>query len=471
MGTLTVEEINGRLDNRFRLLTGGSRTALPRQQTLRALIDWSYNLLDDRERHLLRRLSVFAGGWTLPAAEAVCASSGDDCDVLDALAGLVGKSLVVAEPHQGHTRYRLLETVRQYSRDRLDETGERETVQQRHRRFFLALAEEADTHLFGPAQAQWMDTLQADHDNLRCAQDACIADQTCGQDALLLAAALRPFWIRRGFYREGLQRAAAALAHSEGEGDTPRRADVLYAAGILARQMGDYAQAEAFLERGALVCRALGCHKRMAATVSSLGHLASTGGDFVRARDLYAESLTLNRAIGSTLNAAYSLVSLGQAHYRLGEYGMARAIQEEGLAAMRALETDDGIAFALGNLASVALAQEDYAAADTVLREGLALYQRMDNKMGIASALDSLAALALAQSIPRRAVRLLAACASLYQELGVPQSPADQVQFDAMLAQAQLLLPPAGYAFCWEQGRAMSAPAAAAYALDPQDSS
>ncbi len=469
VGVLTVEEINDRLDNRFRLLTGGSRTALPRQQTLRALIDWSYNLLDDSERRLLRRLSIFAGGWTVQAAEAVCAPAGDDTDVLDGLTGLVGKSLVQAEQSRGRTRYRLLETVRQYSRDRLAETDETEAMRDRHRRFFLALAEQAEAHLFGPHQAQWLDTLQADHDNLRAAQDSCLADQNCGQDALALAAALRPFWLRRGAYREGLQRAAAALAHAEADGETARRADVFLAAGSLSQQIGDYAGAQMFLERGLDVCRFLGYQRRMATILSSLGSLAQTVGEFSRARDLHAEGLALARAMDDTLGAAYSLVSLGQAHYRLQDYQTARTLEEEALAAMRGLQTDDGIAFALGNLASVALAQGDNAGAGNALREGLALYRQMDNQMGIASALDSLAALALAQDAPRRAVRLLGACASLYRGLGVPQFPADQAQFDAMLAQAQMRLPPAGYAFCWEQGWVMSPEAAAAYALEPED--
>ncbi len=466
VGALTVEEINDRLDNRFRLLTGGSRTALPRQQTLRALIDWSYNLLDDSERRLLRRLSVFSGGWTVQAAESVCAPDGEDADTLDLLSELVGKSLVLTEQSRGRTRYRLLETVRQYSRDRLDETNEADDLRARHRRCFLALAEQADTHLFGPHQAQWLDTLQADHDNLRAAQDACLDDLECGQDALSLAAALRPFWVRRGFYREGLTRAAAALAHTEGSPETSQRADVFRAAGILARQLGDYQSAQGFLERGLAICRALGDRQRMATSLSGLGSLALTAAQFERARDLFAEGVSLSREMGDTLNAAYSLVSLGQAHYRLGEYPAARALVEESLDAMRALQTDDGIACALGNLASVALAQGDTAGAGHALRESLVLFDRMGNRNGIASALDSLAALALIQHAPQRAVRLLGACASLYDALGIPQPPADQAQFDLMLAQAQALLPPGGCAFCWEQGQAMPAEAAVAYALE-----
>ncbi len=470
VGVLTVEEINNRLDNRFRLLTGGSRTALPRQQTLRALIDWSYNLLGEAERHLLCRLSVFSGGWTVEAAKAVCAMPGDDSDTLDGLSALAGQSLVQAEQAGGRTRYRLLETVRQYSRDRLAEAGETEAVRDRHRRFFLALAQEADTHLFGPAQAQWMDKLQADHDNLRAAQDMCLADNGCGDDALSLAAALRPFWMRRGFYREGLARTVVALAHTEGDAETKGRADVLRAAGIFSRQMGDYAAAQEFLERALAVCRTLGYQTRMATVLETMGSLAVTMEQFERARDLFTEGLALSRKMGDTLNAAYSLVSLGRAYYYLRDYAKVRPLMEESLAAMRALETDEGIASALGNLASIALAQEDWAGAGLALRDGIALFQKTGDQMGIASALDSFATLALAEGLPRRATRLLGACASLYQALGVSQPPADQTQFDAMQRQAQTLLPPDGYAFCWEQGRNMSPQAAVDYALSSEDS-
>ncbi len=167
---LPVDQIASRLDDQFRLLTGGSRMALPRHQTLRAAMDWSHNLLSDPERTMLRRLSVFAGGWTLEAAEAVCMGEGVEAtDPLDLMTRLVDKSLVIAEARDGQGRYRLLETVRQYSRDRLLESGEAEVVRKRHRDFFLALGESAETHRGGPNQVMWLDRLEAEHDNLRAA--------------------------------------------------------------------------------------------------------------------------------------------------------------------------------------------------------------------------------------------------------------------------------------------------------------
>ena len=174
--SLSVEEIDGKLDERFRLLTGGSRTALPRQQTLRSLIDWSYDLLREPEKLFLQRLSVFAGGWTLAVAQEVCAGEGiEQRDVLDLQSSLADKSLVLAEPTDGHTRYRLLETVRQYATERLAETGAREALRERHRDYFLALAEEAAPKLEGAEQAAWLQRLEKEYENLRASLEWSLA--------------------------------------------------------------------------------------------------------------------------------------------------------------------------------------------------------------------------------------------------------------------------------------------------------
>src|SRR5205807_4056613 len=181
--SLSVEEINRRLDHRFRLLTGGSRTALPRQQTLRSLIDWSYDLLHDPEKLLLQRLSAFAGGWTLEAAEQICTGEGvEDEEALDLLTSLADKSLVAVEQNDGHSRYRLLETVRQYARERLLESSGGAAVRERHRDYFLALAEEADPELLGSEQAEWLQRLEEEHDNLRSALEWSLAEAGSQED-------------------------------------------------------------------------------------------------------------------------------------------------------------------------------------------------------------------------------------------------------------------------------------------------
>src|SRR5579884_1260938 len=270
---LAVEQLAQRLDDRFRLLTGGSRTALPRQQTLRATIDWSYDLLSQAERTLLRRLSVFLGGWTLEAAEAVCADAshappraaamgaGEHAAapleagsrenaggpvaaeaVLDLLSRLVDKSLVlVEESAEAEARYRLLETVRQYSRDRLMESEEARDLRCRHRDWFLTLAEGAERRLRGPDQVAWLNRLAQEHDNLRMALEWCRAEEDAGAEAgLRLAGALWRFWRVRGYLSEGRERLEAALAQASASERTAQRAKALYGLAALAWGQGDY---------------------------------------------------------------------------------------------------------------------------------------------------------------------------------------------------------------------------------------
>lgn len=258
---LPIEEINTRLDNRFRLLTGGSRTALPRQQTLHALIDWSYDLLQEQEKRLLCCLSVFAGGWTLEAAEAVCAGADiEDWEVLDLLTSLVDKSLVVFEEREAQVRYRLLETVRQYAQDRLRESQEGDAVLSRHREHFLVLSEMAEEQLLGPAQVEWMQRLEAEHENLRAALDGSIQEMQQGiqsEEALRFCGTLSRFWMIRGYFAEGRQWCERTLAmQSAIQTDTPLsleqsleqrhgRAKTLHGVGTLALRQGDYASSRA----------------------------------------------------------------------------------------------------------------------------------------------------------------------------------------------------------------------------------
>jgi predicted ATPase len=230
LGSLSVTEISSRLDQRFRLLTGGNRTALPRHQTLRALIDWSYDLLHPGEQIMLGRLSVFAGGWTLEAAEAV--TSADDAgewQVLDHLAALVGKSLVLADDVGGSTRYRLLETIRHYAAERLSLRASPELDQTRaaHRDYYLALVETADTHLRGRDEAVWLDRLEVEFDNIRAALAFSLADPGSAEPGLRLAAGLHRFCIMRGHSGEVLQALNVLLERPDARLPTRARARAL----------------------------------------------------------------------------------------------------------------------------------------------------------------------------------------------------------------------------------------------------
>jgi len=264
---LTPDEIAARLDDRFGLLTAGSATVAPRHRTLRALVDWSYDLLSEAERALLRRLTVFAGSGTLKAAEAICAGDGlDRAEILDLLAALVDKSPVLAEAGDGETRYRLLETLCQYGLETLREAGEEAALRSRHRNWFLDLAERAEPWLWGADQVAWLARLDAELDNLRAALDWTRAEgaasRAAGPDrdrpttAIRFSWALVQLWHRQGCLSDGRERLRELLALAPER--TAVRVDILNAAGFLASLQGDLPAARASLEAGLEAARALG---------------------------------------------------------------------------------------------------------------------------------------------------------------------------------------------------------------------
>ncbi|MBM3459804.1 MAG: tetratricopeptide repeat protein, partial [Armatimonadetes bacterium] len=330
--SLTVEELNQRLDQRFRLLTGGSRTALPRLQTLRALIDWSYDLLSAAEQALLCRLSVFAGGWTLDAAEQVCTGEGVEAwEVLDLLTGLADKSMVVAAEQEGATRYRLLETVRQYGQDRLRERDEEAAWRDRHLAHYLALAEEAAPELTGREQAAWLVRLETEHDNLRAALEWSGETGGGAESGVRLAGALWRFWEMHGHFTEGREWLARVL--DAGAGTAPVvRAEALNGAGNLANDQGDYAAARAFHQESLAIRRGLGDRRGIAGSLNNLGNVACDQSDYGAARALLEESLAIKRELGDQRGIAGSLGNLGRTVVEQGDYAAARALQEESLA-------------------------------------------------------------------------------------------------------------------------------------------
>jgi predicted ATPase/class 3 adenylate cyclase len=475
---LPVETLHVRLADMFRLLTGGSRTALPRQQTLRALIDWSYDLLSPREQTLLRRLSVFAAGWTLEAAEAVCPGDGvEEWEVLDLLASLVEKSMVGYEEHEA--RYRLLETMRQYARDRLVERGEAENVRRCHRDFFLRLAEEAKRKLQGGEQAAWLNRLEAEHDNLRVALDWCQVDPDGSQPGLRLATALSMFWEIRGHLSEGRARLAQMLALREPGQRTAAGADALLKAGNMAFSQGDYSAAHAFFVEGLETQQALGNRLGIGAALNQLGRVAAAHGDYAEARSLYERSLAMWRELGERRRLAITLNNLGwvmlmqgEQHaarplfeeslalrrevgdrrammiplYNLGSialnegnYGVARKLYEESEAISRELGDKWGLAMSLHKRAVVARAERDHTLARMLQAHSLTLRGELGDRLGIAECLEGFACLAAAQGQPERAARLWGAEASLRADLGAPNPPdtlADRERSVAVARQA-----------------------------------
>jgi predicted ATPase/class 3 adenylate cyclase len=531
--SLSVEEINGKLDQRFRLLTGGSRTALPRQQTLRSLIDWSYDLLGDAEKALIRRLSVFAGGWTLEAAEATCSddergtatderaqtvqrpasrplSMDVDRDVvLDLLTSLCDKNLLVAEQQEGATRYRLLETVRQYARERLLESGEGDVWRRRHLECFLALAEEAEPHLAGADQAAWLERLEREHDNLRAALEWSAEAPDGAASGLRLAGLLWRFWDVRGHLAEGRDRLSRALAQDRGA-DPSVRAGALNGAGVLAQSQGDYPAARGPLEESLAIRRELVDRPGMASSLNNLGIVGYEQGDYPRARSLHEASLAIRRELGDRLGIALSLGNLGnvacaqadypgaralyeeslaimreQGHrrgvaillnnlgnaaYERGDYPAARALLEESLGIMRELGDGWVIAYSLGSLGEVAREQGDYAASRALHQESLVIRRELGDRLGIASSLEALAALAVRVGAPLRAARLWGAAEGLRDEIGCPTPANQRARYEGQVASARTALADHGaFDGAWAEGRGLTLEPAIELALEHSD--
>jgi predicted ATPase/DNA-binding CsgD family transcriptional regulator len=349
---LGVEQIADRLDDACRLLTVGNRAAPPRQRTLRATIDWSHAMLSEPERTLLRRLSVFAGGWTLAAAEAV--GAGEDIaapDVLDLLARLVDKSLVQAEERDGEPRYRLLETVRQYAAERLDEAGEGPAARDQHRDYFLALVERAAPALLGPDQAAWLDRIAVELDNLRAALAWCADHDPRG--GLGLAIRLTYFWRTRCLFAEGRGWLERLLARSPEP--TERRAEALLAVAYLAIHLSDLDAARGALTAALALSRRLGQPALIGRSLQQLADIGYFRGDYGLARACLEEALSLLRAATDWRNLAAALYRLGQLQVATGEYERAEASLAESLALQRAVGNIEMTSMVLRGLILAAL--------------------------------------------------------------------------------------------------------------------
>ncbi|HLV80471.1 MAG TPA: tetratricopeptide repeat protein, partial [Chthonomonadaceae bacterium] len=456
--SLTLEEIHTRLNHGFALLTGGNRMALPRQQTLRATIDWSYALLTEPERLLLHRLSVFAGGWTVETAEQVCADEEAEEDfslpnrkgkiapaeILDLLTSLVDKSLGVAELHTERTRYRMLETVRQYGAEKLRESGEEAEYKRRHCVWCLTLAEAAAPKLTGPEQGEWLQRLEREYDNLQAAlfwslqiaegRDADPQPSAHRQIPLRLCAALGQFWRMRGHLeggRSGCEAAlkteeaqertvalaqtwgqAGALADLQGDfhaartyfaqgleifqeiGDRKGIAISLGNMGSVAHGQGDYTVARAYFEQSLELCREVGDRKGIANALGNLGIVASNQNDYVSARAYFAQSLELCRELGNRSGIAQMLGNMGVAANRQGDYAAARDYFEQSQEIKRELGDRQGLAYGFINLGVIANDQSDYAAARAYYEQSLETFQEIGDRKGIAYVLGNLGVVA-----------------------------------------------------------------------------
>jgi predicted ATPase len=425
---LTVAQIASRLDDRFNLLTSGSRTVLPRQQTLRAAIDWSYDLLTDKEQMLFRRSAVFTGGWTLEAAETVCSSEGIEAnEVLDLLNQLVNKSLVIMQEQVGEARYHMLETIRQYAREKLLMVGEDELVKARHLAFFTQLALTAEPALEETNQVPWLNRLEIEHDNLRAALSWAV-ERDDSDSVFRLGIALGHFWFVHAHWREGwrwLQQALEISRRAEKQSPESRvlRQKGLTRAAALLLRLEDYEMVQVLAEESLALSRELGDKRGMASALERLGIVAYTQGDYVAARAFHQEDLKLRGESGSKY-ITIPLNNLGSVASAQGDYVTARKLIQESLTLSRERGHKWGMASSLERLGLVARAQGDYVTAWAAYQEGLELRSELGDKWGMGNSLIGLGLVAYAQGDYATAQASFQESLTLYRELGLKRDMA-----------------------------------------------
>ena len=431
MKLLSPHMLLERLEHPLAMLTSGAQDTPARQQTLHSTIEWSYRLLHVREQRLFRRLSVFAGGATLPAIEAICSTFDERQDtgqVLNDVASLIDKSLLQRVEQEGdEARITMLETIREYALERLVTSREAETARQAHALYYLRLSEDAAQQIRGPWQAEWLERLEREHDNLRAAlrwslketHDAGAAIPGRHLEiALRLCQALIGFWQIHGYYSEGRSNLEHVLAASEGM-KTPLRAQALNDAAMLVNIQGDTTRAGALAEESLILYRELGDQEGIALALYQLGHVAWLKGDFARVASLLEETLEISKVLGDTISVAYAHFSLAELANIRGQYSRGAALFEEALALFRQEGNKRGVAFALLQLADLLfVSQGDSTRIHSLLEEGLALCREIGDKDGLARYNYYSAQVALSQGDVVTARALFEESLTLYKDMG-----------------------------------------------------
>jgi predicted ATPase/DNA-binding winged helix-turn-helix (wHTH) protein len=488
--TFSVEEILSRVGDSLGLLTGGGRATVARQRTLRGSIDCSHEMLSEPERTLLRRLSVFAGGWTLAAAEAIVGNDG--CDVFDLLARLVDKSLVSVEAGRAGSRYRMLEAIREYASEKLRAAGDLEPMLERHRAWCVRLAENAEAGLAGPEQIAWLTRVDAEHDNLRAAMQYDLGQS--GDEALRIATTLLQFWHTHGHvseglrwleqamarsdsapltvrakallaaglltcdqgdYVRGLERYEASLALSRQAEDLPATAAALRRLGVAAVVVGDYARARQAIEECLAISREIGDRRGIASAVMYLGMLAHGQNDYGGAAGHYEESLVMHRELDDGRQIAILLVNLGDTALKRGDLDRAVDYLEECLDVSRALGYRQNSGHALGSLGDVARLRGDYERAVACFKEALETFRGLGDKRGVAYALESFAQTASAQGQSAVALRLSGAATSLREASSLALTAPERAILESGIEAARRELGSTEAERAFAEGRAM----------------
>jgi predicted ATPase/DNA-binding CsgD family transcriptional regulator len=498
---LPPEALLARLEHRLQVLTSGTRDLPARQQTLRSTIKWSYELLPADERRLFWRLSVFVGGCTLRAVEAVCGEADAVAlDVLDGVASLLDNSLLQQTEQAGdEPRFVMLETIREYGRECLEASGEKEEIRRAHANYYVALAEEAEPTLCSAERENWVHRLEREHDNIRTALSWSVERKEAAT-ALRLGGALWRFWLLHGHLSEGRQWLEKALAVAVPQVPSALRAKALNGAGVLAHYQGDYRQAKVLCEESLALFRELGDKRGMVASLNGLGLIVGQAtrarNNYALARALYEESLAIVRELGDIWGIAETLWDFARVAIYQGDHTAGNSLCEESLAIFRELGDQRRIAEILGFLGYMAFyqgnytteltsmeeslaimrelgdrrssarllwllgyaasVQDDYAKARTFYEEALAILQELGIKWFIASCLDGLAGVAVAQSQPEWAAHLLGAAALLREALGVSPPPYNLANYERTVATTRAQLGEERFAAAWAEGREMT---------------
>jgi predicted ATPase/DNA-binding SARP family transcriptional activator len=474
---LSPQSMLARLQSRLQLVAGKDRDVPMRQQTLRNTIDWSYNLLDEAEKTLFQRMATFTGGRTLRAIQSVCSGAAEyrsksgaaavvsdlpfsalpEVDVLDSVESLVSSSLLQQrEGHDSEPRFWMLETIHEYAREKLWESGQEENLRRRHAQYFLEVVEQAAPHLKQKDQAMWLEQLEDENDNIRAAfqwarEYGETGDSEAAEIGLRLAIGLERFWQVRVHLREGLEQTVGVLAFGRPGGAT--RAKALTVAGTLADICGDHATACSMHEESIKIWRELGDKKSLVGALNALGQYYFTEGDFEKARSFFEECLNIEEELSEQTD---SLHSLGIVFYELGDYASATSFLERDLAIQREIGDTRRAALALANLGLVAYEQGDYTLALSRHRESLAIRQTLGAKRGFVYSLEGLAMVYRGLGRPNVASHLWGAAQAMRDAMGAPVPPNERTRYKREMDMLSAQLGEEGFQRAYAEGYAMT---------------
>jgi predicted ATPase/class 3 adenylate cyclase len=451
---LPVGTIASRLNDRFRLLGGSDRTVLPRQRTLRALIDWSYDLLTEPERALFRRFAVFAGGWTLEAAEAIGAN-GDirEGDIMDLLSSLVEKSLLALDGEA--MRYRFLDTVHQYAKERLGESGEEPRVRSRHLAYYLALAEEARPELFGRMQSDWLARIDRERENLLSAHAWCDRAEGGAEAGVRLVYAMKPYCFNRGLLGLGHRLTLEALGRAGAQARSLARCKVLADAGQYSSFMGRYDEAQQHLLESLAIAREISNAGMVARVLQPLGMAYLGQEDVGAARRYLEEAFALARDLGDKREIAGAANALAQLHRIQADLETAEPLYNQVVSLARELGDREITAVGLLNLAMVSLGRGNRERARSMLLEVLAIAEEIGSRPAGQSALEVCAALATMRKEWTSAARFYGSAEAQKEDTGIQRDPTDDAFLQPLVARARATLGTAAFATAEDAGRAL----------------